>query len=62
MFGKVILRQSMNSSRVVSSNQTPVRSFFRLMAAQQRMSGMMIQAAQAGRAFSTNTASIEKSI
>ena len=62
MFGKVILRQSMNSSRVVSSNQTPVRGFFRLMAAQQRMSGMMIQAAQAGRAFSTNTASIEKSI
>ena len=32
------------------------------MAAQQRMSGMMVQSAQAGRAFSTNTASIEKSI
>lgn len=62
MFAKAILRQSMNSSRLVSSNQTPVRGFFRLMAAQQRMSGMMVQSAQAGRAFSTNTASIEKSI
>ena len=59
MFGKVILRQSMNSSRLVSSNnQTAFRGFFRLMGAQQRMTGMMIQS----RAFSTNTASIEKSI
>ena len=32
------------------------------MAAQQRMSGMMVQAGYAGRGFSTNTASIEKSI
>ena len=62
MFGKAILRQTLNSSRVACSNQTPVRGFFRLMNAQQRMSGMMIHAAQAGRAFSTNTASIEKSI
>jgi hypothetical protein len=62
MFGKAILRHSLNSSRVACSKQTPVRGFFRLMNAQQRMSGMIIQASQAGRAFSTNTASIEKSI
>ena len=57
MFGKVILRSSMNSSRVVVNNQTTVRGFFRVIAAQQRVSGML-----AMRTFSTNTASIEKSI
>ena len=53
MIGKAILRQSMNSSRLVN-NQNSVRGFFRLVASQQRMTMM--------RAFSTNTASIEKSI
>ncbi len=63
MFGKVILRQSMNSSRLAyGSNQTSVRGFFKLMGAQQRMTSMMIQAAHASRGFATNTASIEKSI
>ena len=62
MLGKAILRHSLNSSRVVCSQQIPVGGFFRLMNAQQHMSGMIIQADHAGRAFSTNTASIKKSI
>jgi hypothetical protein len=59
MFSKALFRQTVNQTRGVVSNKTvAVRSFFKVVAQQQRASNMLMTQV---RAFS-NTAAIEKSI
>ncbi len=62
MFGKALFRQTVNSAKVATTEQSvPVRNFFKAVAQQQRVANMMMSRVSV-RAFSTNTAAIEKSI
>lgn len=62
MFGKALFRQTVNSAKIATTQQSvPVRNFFKQVAQQQRVANMMMNRVGV-RAFTTNTAAIEKSI